>query len=51
MTYYREQLKDILCSHGSPMENDGLLTSVIQQIEDFSEEEKKVFLNGLNIKI
>ena len=43
MTYSRDQLKNILCSYGYPMENTGLLASVIQQIEEFSEEAKQCF--------
>ncbi len=51
MTYSREQLKDILCSNGYPKENEGLLTSVIQQIDDFSEEAKQGFSDWVEHKI
>ena len=43
MNYSRDQLKVILCTNGYPKENDGLLSSVIQQIEEFSEEAKQSF--------
>lgn len=45
MAYSREQLKNILISHGYPADNEGLLSSVIKQIGEFSEEVSKCFFD------
>lgn len=43
MIYSREELKNILISHGYPSGNEGLLLSVIKQIEAFSDDVNKSF--------
>lgn len=50
MAYSKEQLKEILVSHGYPTDNERLLSSVINQIVDFSEEVNKCFTDWIENK-
>ena len=50
MTYSREELINILISNGYPAENKYLISSVIEQIKNFSEVTSQAFLEWINNK-
>lgn len=50
MTYSKEELRNILIANGYPAENTKLISSVIEQIENFSEETTQALLDWVNNK-